>query len=98
MRPGAGQRPNDRRASSVEMDSGLSGPDVLSPNPCQSHSSRLLVAGHCMQGRSSGSGCQGRDCVDPTLRFPVHTSLLPDVGVDGDKLLQQYAQVPEDVP
>ncbi len=53
-RPGAGRRPNDGRASSVEMDSGLSGSDVLSPNPCQSHSSRLLVAGPCMQGRSNG--------------------------------------------
>ena len=97
LRPGAGRRPNDGCASSVEMDSGLSESDALSPNPCQSHSSRLLVAGPCMQGRSSGSDCQGRDCADPTLRFPVHPSLVPDVGVDGDALLQQYAEVPEDI-
>ena len=93
LRPGAGRRPNDGRASSVEMRSGLDGSDVPSPNPCQSHSSRQLVTGPCMQGRSSGSGCQGRDCADPTLRSPVHPSLLPDVGVDRGELARQYAAV-----
>ena len=89
LRSGAGRRPNDGRASSVEMHSGLGVSDVPSPNPCQSHSSRL-VAGPCMQGWSSESGCQGRDCADSTLGSPVHPSLWPDVGVDGDELLQVY--------
>ena len=47
-----------------------------------------------MHGWSSESGWQERDCADPTLRFPVHPSLLPDVGLDGNELLQRYAQVP----
>ena len=47
-----------------------------------------------MHGRSSERGWQGKNCADPALRFPVHSSLLPDVGLDGDELLQQYAQVP----
>ena len=86
LRPGAGRRPNDGRASSVEMHRGLGEPDAPSPNPCQSHSSHLLVAGPRAQGRSSVSGWQGRLCADPALRSPVHPSLLPDVGVDGDEL------------
>ena len=49
-----------------------------------------------MQGWSSEGGCQGRDCADPTLRSPVHPSLLPDVGIDGDELLQLYGEVPVD--
>lgn len=95
LRPGAGRRPNDGRASSVEMHRGLGEPDAPSPNPCQSHSSHLLVAGPCTQGRSSASGWQGT-CANPALRSPVHPSLLPDVGVDGDELLEQYAEVPAD--
>ena len=93
-RSSAGRRPNDGRHSQVHMHRDLGESDVPSSNPVSRLSSHPLVAGSCMHGRSSESGWQERDCADPTLRFPVHPSLLPDVGLDGDDLLQRYAQVP----
>ena len=96
MRSSAGRRPNDGRHSQFHMHRGLDGSDMPSSSPVGRLSSHLLVADSCMHDRSSESGRPGRDCADPTLRLFVHPGLLPDVGLDGDVLLQRYAQVPDD--
>ena len=83
MRSSAGRRPTDGRHPQVYMHRGLGEPDVPSSNPVSRLSSHPLEAGSCMHGRCSESGRQERDCADPTLRFPVHCSILPNVAMMG---------------